>query len=113
MQRLALVLVVFLALVGCTSGYEAAEIVEAGWQKTIVDSEEWAIDLKSEPVKTFSCQCGDQTMDINVDDEWVKAHSPDEIAMVFSLFSFIVSSNASIGADYSDICCAVFRKLKD
>jgi len=32
---------------------------------------------------------------------------------VFSLFSFIVSSNASIGADYSDICCAVFRKLKD
>jgi len=112
MQRLALVLVVALALVGCTTEPEWEGELQSG-EVTLIDAPEWAIDFKSEPVKTFSCQCGEQTVDLNVDDEWVKAHSPDEIAMVFSLFSFIVSSNALIGADYSDICCAVFRKLKD
>jgi len=74
-----------------------------------IDAPEWTIAFKSEPVKTISCWCGDQTVDLNIDDEWVKAHSPDEIAMVFSWLSFIVSANASInasiGADYSGICC--------
>ena len=62
------------------------------------------------PLRTFSCECPSGPMSLDITDEWVKAHTPSEIAMVFSTFAFIVYSN--LAADYSEICCSVLRKLE-
>ena len=65
--------------------------------------------LRFEPVETISCDC-QQPEDLTIDDEWIKTHSPGEIAMVFSMMGFFVAVNQA--GDYSEICCSVLRKLK-
>lgn len=76
-----------------------------------VNPSDIALTFKPAPPSSITCDC-EGPKSLTVDAAWIRAHSLEEIALVLSLFSFVLQSR-DVGMGATGICCAALEKVED